>query len=57
VNCPVCFGIGEVLMDENGRPARRLRDGVAMVPCPNPDCNGGKTHCCEGDCAQPEAEE
>lgn len=53
MNCQACFGIGEVLIGEDGRPVRRLRDAVMMVPCP--DCDGsGKQHCCEGDCSQPE---
>ena len=56
MNCPTCFGIGEVLIDKDGRPVRRLRDAANMIACP--DCGGcGQVHCCEGDRAQPDAEE
>ena len=48
MNCPTCFGIGEVLIGKDGLPASRLRDAATMIPCP--ECGGcGTTHCCEGD--------
>ena len=56
MNCPTCFGIGEVLIDKDGRPVSRLRDATTMITCP--ECEGsGTVHCCEGDRAQPEPEE
>lgn len=56
MNCPTCFGIGEVLIDKDGRPVSRLRDAATMIACT--ECGGcGKIHCCEGDRAQPEVEE
>jgi hypothetical protein len=57
MNCPACFGIGEVLIDKDGQPVSRLRDAATMIECP--ECGGsGKIHCGEkGDGAQPEGEE
>ncbi len=56
MNCPTCYGIGELLVDKDGRPVSRLRDAASMIACP--ECGGcGKIHCCEGERAQPEAEE
>ena len=56
MNCPTCFGIGEVLIDKDGQPVSRLRDAMTMIACPA--CGGsGKIHCSEGDDAQPEGEE
>jgi hypothetical protein len=56
MNCPTCFGIGEVLIDKDGQPVSRLRDAATMITCP--ECGGcGKIHCCEGERAQPEPEE
>ena len=53
MNCPTCFGIGELLVDKDGRPVSRLRDAAMMISCT--ECGGcGKIHCCEGDRAQPE---
>jgi hypothetical protein len=56
MNCPTCFGIGEVLIDKDGRPVSRLRDAATMIACPERG-GCGKIHCCEGERAQPEAEE
>jgi hypothetical protein len=56
MNCPTCFGIGELLIDNDGRPVSRLRDAVTMIACP--ECEGcGTIRCCEGERAQPEPEE
>ena len=56
MNCPTCFGIGELLIDKDGRTVSRLRDAASMIVCP--ECGGcGKVHCCEGERAQPEGEE
>lgn len=56
MNCPTCFGIGEMLIDKDGQPVSRLRDATTMITCPA--CGGcGTVHCCEGDDAQPEPEE
>jgi len=56
MNCPTCFGIGEVLIDKDGRPVSRLRDATTMITCP--ESEGCRTvHHCEGDPAQPEGAE
>jgi hypothetical protein len=52
MRCEFCHGIGEVLVDADGRPVMRLRDGVVMIPCPV--CIGGNSYCCEGECAAEE---
>jgi hypothetical protein len=53
MNCPTCFGIGELLIDEDGKAVSRLRDAVKMISCL--ECGGcGKIHCCEGDRARPQ---
>lgn len=47
MRCEGCHGIGEVLVDRDGRPVTRLRDAFTMIPCPS--CgNSGIASCCEG---------
>jgi hypothetical protein len=54
--CSSCYGIGEVLVDREGKPVSRLRDAATMITCP--ECGGcGIVHCCEGMQEQPEPEE
>ncbi len=36
--CQDCHGLGEVLIDREGKPVERLRDAVMMIPCPG--CGG-----------------
>jgi hypothetical protein len=53
MNCPFCFGIGEVLIDNEGRPVSRLRDATMMISCP--ECAGsGTVQCCQDHHAEPE---
>lgn len=45
--CQDCQGIGEVLIDREGKPVERLRDAVIVILCPG--CAGcGSMSCCEG---------
>lgn len=55
--CEACHGIGEMLVDHEGRPVTRLRDAVTMVPCP--DCGGSGIASCRdaAGAAQPEPSE
>lgn len=49
MNCPTCFGVGEVLVDKDLSPVSRWHN--AVIPCP--ECGGcGIVHCCDGYCTQ-----
>lgn len=50
MNCPTCEGRGVTIEVNPG--------GIGLLfPCHNPECHGGKVHCCDGDQAQPDGDQ
>ena len=53
-NCPVCLGegrvyiLGERITEGPGGALYSYMVPRRTMPCPNPDCHGGKISCCEG---------